>query len=305
MRKALIAPAALGDLGSGKQAAAKPPVPAVSDNDSSLAPFVPWAIGLLVLTTIAAWGGIVINQFSTAPCALSPQGCTEIPIWMKAPLISTHLLAFGLMPTAMFVFYKRAPRLLAWGADSPITSIIGLSFLMVSIAGEMGWHVSQKWFYQEDYMILNAFFYLFLILGTALWALGIQDKETKDTPLSRGLDKVLLACAPLAMVAYGLGAAVFHTKVPIYIILSFEYAVLTLRFWRLLDKDPRVFLFPFFSVGVNLFFISLLNKYESDIILNPLFHILHDAAGTEMGVAIITALVYTAPARLLKPSEAK
>lgn len=36
-------------------------------------------------------------------------------------------------------------------------------------------------------------------------------------------------------------------------------------------QDPRVFLFPFFSVGVNLFFISLLDKYESDIILNPLF----------------------------------
>ena len=32
-----------------------------------------------------------------------------------------------------------------------------------------------------------------------------------------------------------------------------------------------MFLFPFFSVGVNLFFISLLDKYESDIILNPLF----------------------------------
>lgn len=76
--------------------------------------------------------------------------------------------------------------------------------LQVSIAGEIGWHVrcasllacgmcmlsqkgkccmtehvdtcsgSQKWFYQEDYMILNAFFYLFLVLGTALWALGIQ-----------------------------------------------------------------------------------------------------------------------------------
>ena len=32
-----------------------------------------------------------------------------------------------------------------------------------------------------------------------------------------------------------------------------------------------MFLFPFFSVGVNLFFISLLDKYEKDIILNPLF----------------------------------
>ena len=36
----------------------------------------------------------------------------------------------------------------------------------------------------------------------------------------------------------------------------------------------------------------------------PAHSILHDAAGTEMGVAIITALVYTAPARLLKPTDA-
>lgn len=41
---------------------------------------------------------------------------------------------------------------------------------------------------------------------------GAQDKETKDAPLSQGLDKALLACAPLALVAYGLGAAVLHTK---------------------------------------------------------------------------------------------
>lgn len=41
---------------------------------------------------------------------------------------------------------------------------------------------------------------------------GAQDRETKDTPLSQGLDKALLACTPLAMVTYGLGAAVLHTK---------------------------------------------------------------------------------------------
>ena len=57
-------------------------------------------------------------------------------------------------------------------------------------------------------------------------------------------------------------------------------------------ETPKVFLFPFFSVGVNLGFIALLNEYQADPVLNPLFHILHDAAGTEMGVAVIAALVY-------------
>lgn len=40
---------------------------------------------------------------------------------------------------------------------------------------------------------------------------------------------------------------------------------------QLLDRDPKVWLFPFFSVGVNLFFIALLKKYQDSVILNPLF----------------------------------
>ena len=36
-------------------------------------------------------------------------------------------------------------------------------------------------------------------------------------------------------------------------------------------KTPKVLLFPLFSVGVNLAFISLLDKYQTDAFLNPLF----------------------------------
>lgn len=36
-------------------------------------------------------------------------------------------------------------------------------------------------------------------------------------------------------------------------------------------RTPKVLLFPFFSVGVNLAFIALLNKYQADPFLNPLF----------------------------------
>lgn len=36
-------------------------------------------------------------------------------------------------------------------------------------------------------------------------------------------------------------------------------------------RTPKVLLFPFFSVGVNLFFISLLDKHQHDAFLNPLF----------------------------------
>jgi hypothetical protein len=36
-------------------------------------------------------------------------------------------------------------------------------------------------------------------------------------------------------------------------------------------KTPKVLLFPVFSVGVNLGFIALLAKYQTDAFLNPLF----------------------------------
>ena len=41
--------------------------------------------------------------------------------------------------------------------------------------------------------------------------------------------------------------------------------------WVQVLKTPTVLLFPFFSVGVNLAFISLLDRYQTDAFLNPLF----------------------------------
>lgn len=99
-------------------------------------------------------------------------------------------------------------------------------------------------------------------------------------------------------------------QVPIYILLAFVYTVLTQRFWKVRLKSAIknklirvtagtdrptynsnnssvgtgffvshwqlldtawVLLFPAFSVGANLFFISLLDKYKADHVLNPLF----------------------------------
>ncbi|KAK9808670.1 hypothetical protein WJX72_001717 [[Myrmecia] bisecta] len=265
-----------------------------SDADSQLTNFAKPLAGAVATAIVAAAVGIFINQFSDAPCALEPAGCEQIPYVMKVLLIATHLFAFALIPTSMYVFYQRAPVLERWGAKSPFTGILGLSFLMVSIASEIGWHVSQQWYYQEEYMILNFAFYFFLSAGTSLWAYGVQPEGKGASPrsLADKADVALLAAPVLMAVIYALGAAVTHTKVPMYIVLSLQYAILTWRMFELLDHNKRVFLFPFFSVGVNLFFISLLSKYESDKVLNPLFHILHDAAGTEMGIAIITALIW-------------
>lgn len=242
------------------------------------------------VSLLAAAGGVLIQGHATPLCETTPEGCTAIPLFMKLPLIATHFFTFILVPATMYVFYTRSQALKGKGAQDPFVSMVGLAFVMVAIAGEMAWHVNQEWFYVEEWSILNFFFYFFLTLGTGLWAVGIKEDDT-TTSKDEAIDTLLLATPWLAGVAYLAGATVLDTKVPIYILMSVQYAVLTYRFWNLL-KTPKVLLFPFFSVGVNLFFIAQLNAHQSDPVLNPLFHILHDAAGTELGVGIIAYMVY-------------
>ena len=64
-------------------------------------------------------------------------------------------------------------------------------------------------------------------------------EEEKATDLDDKLDAALLASPWLAGVLYLLGASVIHTKVPIYILLSFEYAVLTYRFYKVCARHAR------------------------------------------------------------------
>lgn len=96
-------------------------------------------------------------------------------------------------------------------------------------------------------------FYVFLNSGLSLWAFGLRinegsDQLTSGTPFTSKLlsatkespginigdimDYFLLATAPLTLLLYYLGASEFHTKVPIYIMMSTIFAILTSRFWQ-------------------------------------------------------------------------
>lgn len=108
---------------------------------------------------------------------------------------------------------------------------------------------------QEEYNILNLAFYFFLNNGLSLWAFGLRINKHSDatTPASPFLspdcipaaalakpgfnlgdlaDYFLLAVGPLTLGLYYLGAAELHTKVPIYIMMSTIFSVLTWRFWQ-------------------------------------------------------------------------
>ena len=111
-------------------------------------------------------------------------------------------------------------------------------------------------------------FYFFLNTGLSMWALGLRinepegsDKLTANSPylqpeqaqavalrttarskaLSAGgpgfnlgdaADYFLLAVAPLTLGMYYLGAAQIDSKVPIYIMMSAIFSVLTYRFYK-------------------------------------------------------------------------
>lgn len=62
-----------------------------------------------------------------------------------------------------------------------------------------------------------------------------QEDDT-TTDIDEKIDIALWAAPWVAGFVYLLGAAVTHTKVPVYILLSFEYAVLTYRFWKVRSR---------------------------------------------------------------------
>lgn len=214
----------------------------------------------------------------------------------KYALILTHVFAFALIPLAMRVFGK---SLLILGHPPKIifASQLGLSFIMVAIAAEIGWHVTQCWYYENEFTMLNFMFYFFLISAFALWADGLTQKVTVKTQVVN----VIFALSLLAVsILYPLGYKADDPsyKIPIYIALTLVFTVLTIRGYLLL-RTWKIIFFPIFSVGVNLGFVALLDKFggnpytDPQIQSNALFHILHDIGGTEAGVIIFTILVYT------------
>lgn len=212
---------------------------------------------------------------------------------LKYGLIATHILTFVLIPLAMRIFYQGLKNL-GLSLKTIFSSQLGLALVMVAIASEIGWHVTQCWYYQNDFTMLNFMFYFFLISAFALWSDGLSQQ---NNILTRLVNVVFAIGLLVTCILYPLGYMENNFqgnpsfKIPIYITLTIVFAVLTYRGYKLLE-DWRIIFVPFFSVGVNLSFIVLLDKYGQTVLYNALFHILHDLAGTLAGVAIFTWLVY-------------
>lgn len=224
----------------------------------------------------------------------------------KFLLVMTHLLPFVIIPITMQVFYKTL-NLLSHSLQRIFKCQLGLALIMVAIASEIGSHVTQCWYYENEFTGLNFLFYLFLIIAFALWADSLVREVTRNAQLLN----VLFALSLLtASILYPLGEQANNPsyKIPLYLTLALIFAVITYRGYQLIFSW-KILLVPFFSVGVNLMFIALLATLGGDPYTNPqvaynaIFHSLHDLAGTQMGVIIFTFLMYEKGRAILSSKE--
>ncbi|MEM9510550.1 MAG: hypothetical protein AAGA16_23185 [Cyanobacteria bacterium P01_E01_bin.35] len=227
-------------------------------------------------------------MLTTLPGAAAKSPVCVVGGW-KLALILTHVLTFALIPLAMRIFYHSLHILLKESTSKEkaiFGSQLGLSFIMVAIASEIGWHVTQCWYYQNQFTMLNFMFYFFLISAFALWADGLVEQTTWITA---AINIVFAVGLLTVSILYPLGYEANNPsyKIPIYVVLTLVFSILTYRGYKLLETW-KIILFPLFSVGVNLGFIFLLDEYGTEPVTNALFHILHDFGGTEAGVVIFT-----------------
>ena len=298
------------------------------DNSEDRKIFTPdfWFIALCFAIGLAGFGYVLIQLPGIADLDRI-EGRTAITGAWKYGLIVTHTMTFALIPVTMRIFYEGLNNLLKdykHRSKSIFASQLGLGFIMVAIASEIGWHVTQRWYYTNDFTMLNFMFYFFLISAFALWAGGLVEEETIWTRITNGVFAIGLL---ITSILYPIGYKVSQHhdaiqkigestntgdayKIPIYVVLTLVFLTLTIRGGKLL-KDWRIIFVPLLSVGVNLTFIFLLDKYGGNpytnvqIKYNALFHILHDLLGTLAGVAVFAWLVYDKGIAKFKAEESE
>eukprot|EP00899_Mesostigma_viride_P015259 jgi/Mesvir1/23734/Mv18675-RA.1 len=219
-------------------------------------------------------------------------GATRAPPGVQCALLAAHLASLPLLASGMFVFQQRHDALVAAGArDQRLLPQLALAAMMTGIAAEVGWHSAQGWVYHDTADALNWLFYQGLATSLALLAYSAR---APTSLADHATDAFLLSSASSIPMLYLGAQTCLRTKLPIHLVLTAVFAVLTRRMMALL-ADVRVWLFPLFGVGVNLGFIVLLRAHESSPLLNPLFHICHDLFGTELGMAVLLSLVWVLP----------
>lgn len=270
----------------------------MNQDDSSLAQWplaVAASLSGLILLSKACFRlqTLLCRDCAAINCPLTAECDLFLEHWFaSSALIATHLLPFFLMPGIMWIVHHSIPWLPV-RPRSPFRLLLGLATIALASALELGWHVSQMWYYRNDFHFLNYLFYVALATGFALWADGFYRNAVMDGVFA-SLIVVAAICYP-----YGAEFGDSRWKIPMTLALSVTFLTgcyrgsVILRDWRMLV------LVPFFSAGVNLYFVKQLQQLDPDVLSvdNYWHHLNHDLFGTEMGMMVFAYLVWTNPKR--------
>jgi len=268
---------------------------------------------LLLFTGICQKLQIYLNE----PCLDGSSICTEdyfkFASFFKEHetlgfgLLLTHAIPFALIPYTMVQIDKKGP-IIKKDHDqfNPFVLQVAFACITFGLALEFGWHVSDSWYYGNDFHILNFGFYFFLISSFALWADGLKANPKMDAvfaaillfatalyPAGNALE-VGMDAGPLGELLGDAGASL--AKIPLYLGMTVTFVSLTLRGQEIFGK--KMWVTFFLSVVVNLSFIFALAGYDyakdptaplSE--MNYIYHICHDVLGTELGVFYFATLI--------------
>lgn len=195
---------------------------------------------------------------------------------MQTFLILTHLVPFILIPAIMFAIHKKR-EYLKTKVKSLFAIQLGFGIIIPAMLFEVLWHwLVQGWLYNtSDMHFFNGMMFTLTNLGFAFVAYGFKKYLWTD---------IILA---LCVIITPIGYFIFSFKPITYSILSVILLILTIRSYLVL-RSWKVFLFPIFAAGVNIIFLSLLFSTN-----NPVYHILHDMAGTLLGTALFGWAIYS------------
>merc|ERR1739844_114167 len=272
--------------------------------------------GLTLFSTI----GVELQNYLNKPCLDDSSLCTEEYYkfaqffvqheTLAFVLLLTHAIPFALLPYTMAQINKMGPVIQKDHPEfNPFVMQLAFACTAFGLALEFGWHVSDSWYYGNEFHILNFGFYFFLISSFALWADGFKSNPKMDivfavillfaTALYPAGNAMEVGAEPSGIIGKAFGdllgdASASSAKIPLYIGMTTTFASITARGREIFGNKMWVTFFLF--VVVNLGFIFLLNGYEytknpelSE--MNYIYHICHDLLGTELGVFYFATLI--------------
>lgn len=233
-------------------------------------------------------------------------------------LIFTHILPLTFITPLIFLSVEDKGEIIQKDFPQFNPALIKLSFVLVAVGlgMETCWHIIDSWYYDKDFHIINFAFYFFLTSAFSTWAAALESDKFWNV-INFLVLGVICLWYPVGMCnKFELPYPSFipedwtetlkaagGSKFPCIAGLSVPFIPIWLKGKKIFEEKMNIVVF--FSVGVNLAFILALSTFgkinppfdpvtQDDLSqLNYILHILHDIAGTELGVIYFAYLIST------------